>query len=94
MVYYDMKQYRLVKFEKSTKPNKKYDALIYNKDTDKTVRVSFGDNRYESYQDLTGINAYRVHNDKQSRRLYRERHEKEYKYGYFSPSYFSWHYLW
>lgn len=93
---YEISKYKLVGFQKSTKQFKKYDALLKNKETGRIVKVGFGDNRYENYADKTGLNAYPnlLHRDKERRRLYRMRHQKDLKPGMYSPGYFAWHYLW
>jgi hypothetical protein len=93
---YEMSKYRLTGFEKSNKKNKKYDAILKSKENGKIYKVSFGDNRYENYADKTGLDAYPhlLHGDKERRRLYRMRHEKDIKDGIYSPGFFAWHYLW
>lgn len=86
---------RFIKFEKSNRKNKKYDAIIYNIKTKKYKRVSFGDNRYQQYKDTTGLGLYshldHLDNDRKIR--YRKRHEKTYQRRY-TPSFFSWNFLW
>jgi len=96
MVCYLISEYRLQGFEKSLKKNKKYDAILKNKETGKIVKVGFGDYRYEHYMDRTGLGIYSNldHNDKERRRLYRIRHEKDIKKGCYSAGFFAWHYLW
>lgn len=83
----------IVKFMKSTKKFKKYDAIIYNKITKKTRKVSFGDIRYQQYKDKIGLYKDKDHNDKERRRLYRKRHYKTH-FKKYSPSWFSWYFLW
>jgi hypothetical protein len=89
-----MKQYSLVKFEVSRTKDKMYDAILSSRT--KTVRVPFGDTRYENYKDETGLNAYPqlVHGDEERRQAYRRRHHVYLKPGMFSPGFFSWYYLW
>lgn len=96
MTYFSKKEYRFIKFEKSKTKNKKYDAILENKKTKRLRRVPFGDSRYEQYQDTTGLGFYsnKDHKDKQRRLNYRNRHEVYLKEGYYSPSFFSWVYLW
>ena len=81
---------KLVGYRKSTRKFKKYDAIL--EENGKKVYVPFGDNRYETYQDKTGLGLYKTHGDKERRRLYRLRHgtpgDK------YSPSWFSWTILW
>jgi len=93
---YEMSKYALQGFQKSAKQNKKYDAILKNKETGRIVKVGFGDNRYENYADKTGLNLYSnlLHGDKERRRLYRLRHQKDIKDGIYSPGYFAYYYLW
>jgi len=54
--------------------------------------VPFGDTRYESYQDKTGLALYKTHNDKERRQQYRARFKSAGEK--YSPNWFSWHILW
>ena len=103
MVYYNKKDYKLVRFEKSKKKNKMYTAILKainkknkEKNKEKLIRVDFGDPNMENYTDKTGLNIYNhlIHNDPERRKLYKLRHKVFLKKGYYSPSYFSWYYLW
>ena len=96
MPYFKKSEYRFIKFEKSTRKNKMYNALLRSKVDNKIVKVHFGDSNYENYRDKTGLNLYPklIHNDKDRRKLYRLRHGKDIKDGYYSPGFFSWYYLW
>lgn len=87
--------YKFVEFEKSTNKNKKYDAILLNKQTNRYKRVPFGAKDYEQYFDATGLGLYshKNHNDKHRRALYRKRHKGEEK-NKFSSGWFSWYYLW
>jgi hypothetical protein len=91
-----MSDYKLKTFERSNTKNKKYNAVLINKTTKKIKRIPFGDSRYEQYKDSTGMGLYsnRDHNDKTRRDLYRNRHNKDLKDGYYSAGYFSYKYLW
>jgi hypothetical protein len=95
-MFYPMAEYKLVRFEKSNARNKKYDAILENKISHKLVKVSFGDIRYNQYKDSTPNKLYsnKDHGDLNRRRLYRLRHAKDIKPGYFSPGYMSMKYLW
>ena len=88
--------YKFVKFQKSKAKNKKYSAILKNKETNRTVTVNFGDKRYQQYNDSTGLGLYSHlnHNDKKRRSLYRARHKVHLKPGYYSPAFFSYKYLW
>ena len=88
--------YLLLGFEVSKNPNKKYDAILLNKNTSKTKRVGFGSRNplMEQYRDTTGLGVYSNldHNDKKRLASYRARFKNDQpKY---SPNYFSWNYLW
>jgi hypothetical protein len=87
--------YKLVRFEKSKAKNKKYAAILKDKEG-KERRVNFGDIRYEHYKDSTPLKLYSKldHNDKERRRLYRARHKGYLDKDKYSPAYFSWFYLW
>ena len=96
MVYYSKKEYKLLGYEKSHLPKKMYNALLENKTNKKIVKVPFGASDYENYRDTTGLNLYPhlIHNDKERRRLYRLRHQKDIKPGFYSPGWFSYYILW
>ncbi len=96
MVYYKKSDYKLLGYEKSTRKNKMYDAILQKKSDNKIIRVPFGDIRYENYQDLTGLNLYQhlIHGDKERRKRYQNRHKVFLRNGYYSPSYFSYFILW
>jgi len=83
---------RLLGYRKSTRKFKKYDAILEDKETGKKSYVPFGDTRYESYQDKTGLALYKVHNDKERRQQYRARFKTAGEK--YSPNWFSWHILW
>lgn len=80
-------------FVVSNKPYKKYDAILYNEETGRTKRVSFGDTRYQQYNDKIGHYSKLDHHDPDRRRKYKQRHYKTH-FKKFSPSWFSWYYLW
>lgn len=96
MTYYKMQDYKLLKFEKSKAKHKKYSAIIKNKKNDKEIIINFGDTRYQHYEDKTPIKLYSKldHDDKERRKSFRSRHIGFIKKGYYSPAYFSYHYLW
>jgi len=95
MVYYEMKNHRLLGFEASETKNKMYDAILIS-NTGQLIKVPFGDKRFENYQDKTKLNLYPylIHGDKKRRKRYQSRHKVFLKKGYYSPSYFSYYYLW
>ena len=75
--------------------NYKYTAIIG------TRRVNFGDKRYQHYHDKIGTYSSLNHNDKRRRANYRKRHSAIIKKDgrravavKYSPSWFSYHYLW
>lgn len=94
-MYYDKKLYSLSHFVVSKNKNKKYDAILINNDTNKIVYVPFGDTRYQQfYDDVFGYYSNKNHLDDERRRLYRIRHNKDLKKGYYSAGFFSYYYLW
>ena len=79
----------MITFRKSTKKFKKYDAIMPNGSI-----VSFGDKRYSQYHDnALGLYKNLDNNDKERRRLYKLRHEKD-RHIKYSPGWFSDQYLW
>jgi hypothetical protein len=72
---------KLIGYRKSTRKFKKYDAIL--EENGKRIYVPFGDNRYSTFQDKTGLGLYKTTGDKERRRLYRLRHTEGDKY---SPS--------
>ena len=90
-----MKNYQLIGFKSSETKNKMYDAILLD-NNGKVIRIPFGDNRYQNYQDKTKLNLYPhlIHGDKERRKRYKHRHKVFLKKGYYSPSYFSFYYLW
>jgi hypothetical protein len=95
MILENPENYKFIKFQKSNTKNKKYDAILMNKKTNKIKRVPFGDVRYNQYEDTTPLKLYKNLNtfDKERRRLYRLRHAGEDKNKY-SSGYFSLRFLW
>ena len=76
-------------FKKSTRINKKYDVFKNGK-----YLVSFGDSRYEQYEDKTPLKLYssKSHYDKKRKDAYYKRHGK--KADFESAKWFSHKYLW
>jgi len=95
MVYYNMTNHRLLGFEASENKNKMYNAILLS-NTGKLIKIPFGEKRFENYQDKTTMNLYPhlIHGDKERRKRYQQRHKVFLKKGYYSPSYFSYYYLW
>ena len=96
MVYYPKEDYKLLYYERSNTKNKMYDAVLQSRTTGKKYRVPFGDSRYQNYRDKTGLDLYPqlIHGDKKRRILYRARHKKDIKEGFYSPGWFSYFQLW
>ena len=90
-------QFRLVRFERSKNPKKKYDAILEDVKTKRTQRVPFGSRQplYEQYKDSTGLKLYSRldHGDNERRKNYKARHEKT-RHKKFSASWFSDRFLW
>lgn len=95
-MYYPMSEYKLIKFEKSDRKNKKYNAILQNKINNKIVKIPFGHSSYEQFKDSTGLGLYsnKDHGDLKRRQLYRQRHAKDIRKGYYSPGYMAYYFLW
>jgi hypothetical protein len=93
-MFFSKKEWELSSFRKSKTRHKKYDAIIENRDTGKLRYIPFGDNRYQSFHDKTGLDLYETHGDKTRQKNYRARHRKDIRTGFFSPGYFSYYMLW
>lgn len=96
MSYVSMSEYKLKGFRKSKMEGKKYDALLENKNTGREKVFHFGALGYEQYKDSTGLGLYTHldHLDPNRRRLYKIRHNKDIKPGYYSSGYFALRFLW
>ena len=94
--YFSKEEFELKGFEKAKAKHKMYNAILVNKKTKREKRIPFGDNRYENFRDITGLDLYPqlIHGDMKRRKAYHERHKKDMKDGYFSAGYFSMKYLW
>ena len=96
-------EYKFIKFEKSSKKDKKYTAILQNKKTSKQRKIHFGGIRkdgepYSQFKDATGLGVYSKYNsnDKDRRARYRKRHSKEvpsFK-DYWTAGLFSYKFLW
>ena len=91
---FNKKEFKLIRFIKSKVKNKKYTAIIRDRETLREYRVHFGDKRYEHYFDKIGMYSHLNHLDKKRRRNFRHRHKRNYDPNTYSPAYFSWRYLW
>jgi len=91
-----MNKYVFLGFKKSKTNNKKYDGLFRNRETGRIRKLPFGDSRYEHYKDTTGLGLFSSlnHMDMKRRRLYRQRHQKDIKKGYYSNGWLAMNYLW
>jgi hypothetical protein len=85
MTYYSKKEYKLLGYQKATNTKKKYQAILERNKDKKIIKVPFGAVGYENFRDLTGLNLYKTHGDIKRRKLYRGRHKKDLKVGYYSP---------
>ena len=101
MSYFPKSDYKFIKFQKSKTANKKYDAILQNKKTNKLKKIPFGAYQkngkpYEQYQDTTGLGLFSNydHKDKERRLNYRKRHRVYIKDGYYSAGHFSLNFLW
>ena len=78
--------WKLRRIEVSPIAGKKFRAIFYDKDTDKTKHTDFGASGYDDYT--------KTH-DKEQRERYRERHKKDLETG--DPTkagFLSWYLLW
>jgi len=99
---YSKKEYDFVRFEKSDKKDKKYQAILKNKKTNREVKVHFGGIKkdgipYDQYRDTAlGLYSKYDHNNNERRDRYRKRHAKEEPSfrDYWSAGLFSYKYLW
>jgi hypothetical protein len=96
MSYFSKKDYDFVRFEKSKVKNKMYTAVLINKKTGRTKRINFGDSNMANFHDKTGLNLYPhlIHGDDRRRANFRARHKGYLKKDYYSPSAFSYYFLW
>ena len=96
MSYFSMKEWGLAGFKKSKVKDKMYAAIIYNKQTKRRRTLNFGSVHYQNFRDVTGLNLYPhlIHGDKKRRDLFHARHKGFIKEGYYSPSFFSYYFLW
>jgi hypothetical protein len=74
---YRMKE-RIVKFMKSSRPKKKYMAMIENLKTKKRRTIHFGASDYPQYKDRTPLKLYshKNHGDKKRMQRYFKRHSR------------------
>ena len=95
-MFFPKTAYHFDGFEMSVHRHKKYDAILRNKKSGRSVRVPFGDASYAQYKDKTGLGLYSHmnHGDPKRRARYRQRHKNDVKPGFYSPGYMSWFYLW
>jgi hypothetical protein len=93
-MYYKKTDYKLLNYQKSNSPLKKYDAVLQHRKTGKIILVPFGAAGYENFGDKTGLGLYKSHGDKKRKQSYIARHQHFLKDGYYSPSYFSMRMLW
>lgn len=95
MIVKNPENFKFKRFEKSHLKNKKYNAILINKNTKKEKKIPFGSSSNFHYRDTTGLSkwSHKDHNDKKRRKNYRARHKGEEK-NKFSSGYFSWKYLW
>lgn len=75
------------KIKKSTHKHKKYDVFVNGR-----YLLSFGDNRYQQYNDKLGLYKHLNHNDEKRRSLYYKRHGLDAVP--YSAKWFSHKYLW
>jgi hypothetical protein len=91
MIVEDAK-FKLIGFRKSHISNKKYDAIIFNKNTNKQNVIPFGSMGYQHYFDKLGLYEHLNHNDITRRERYYKRHYTN--YGFPKADYWSKVILW
>jgi hypothetical protein len=80
--------------QRSNRKNKKLMATFTNKETGRENTVHFGDSRYSSYKDCSGLlPRSMIHGDKKRREAYRSRHRND-NLSKIGPGFLSWHCLW
>ena len=87
---------KIIGFEPSNIKNKKYNAILEIKNKDGSIirqKVPFGDVRYMHYQDKIGLYHDLNHNDKNRRKLFKQRFENT-RHIKYTPSWFSDQFLW
>ena len=104
-----MMKEKIIGFDKSSNPSKKYMAYINDLITKKNRVIHFGASNYEQYKDRTPLQlyAYKNHSDKNRQMNYYSRHsngiknrknaisyEKEKSNGYYNAKILSHVYLW
>jgi hypothetical protein len=86
--------YIFLGFKESNTKNKKYDAILRNKITNKLKFIPFGDINYQQYKDKAlGLYSDLDHLDKKRKDNYKSRHNKDIN-NKFSSGWFSYKYLW
>ena len=93
MALYPKSEYTFQKFERSSRPTKKYAAILKSKSTGRLVTIHFGATGYSQYKDRAlGLYSSSDHGDKTRRANYHARHASDINKLY-RPSYFSLKYL-
>ena len=87
--------YKFVEFKKSSKPEKKYMAILKNTKTNRTKTVHFGSSKHLQFADITGLGlwSHKDHKDEKRKKSFHSRMAK-WKDKKFSPAYFSSKFLW
>ena len=87
-------EYTFQRFERSSRPTKKYAAILKSKSTGRLVTIHFGATGYSQYKDRAlGLYSSLDHKDKKRRANYRSRHTSDIDKAY-SASWFALKYLW
>lgn len=96
MSYFKKTQWNFLGLQVSDRKDKMYNGILQNIQTGKIKKIPFGSSSYENFSDNTGLNAYPqlIHGDTNRQRLYKLRHQKDIKKGYWSAGLFSMIYLW
>ena len=95
IAHFSKNEYEFIRFDKSTRLNKKYSALLKKKNTSKYFRIHFGTKDELHFYDRTnlGFFTHLDHLDFKIRWVYRKSKQNLAIDGYFSSIYFDLNYL-
>jgi hypothetical protein len=93
---YWMGEWELMAFQKASRDDRKYSAILRENHTGRTVEVQFGRPGFWHYKDSTGLGLYTKHDhlNQARRERFRERFGHYIVPQMYDPGYFSYHYLW
>lgn len=91
-----MGEWELMAFQKASRDDRKYSAILRENHTGRTIKVQFGRPGFWHYKDSTGLGLYTKHDhlNQARRERFRERFGHHIIPQMYDPGYFSYHYLW